>query len=431
MNKWGKTLAAALISATALTASGGQAATAATSVKPVTVLLDDVAMSFDGIQAQIKSNITFVPFRSIAEAMGIDIQWNAKLRRITATGQVNGQATTVVLDVGKITATVNGKSVKLIAAPYTMNDRTLIPLNFFSTQFGAKVGWDGTTRTVSIVSPLREMYLRGFYAISSFAERAHIDEMNSVAFGWARLDANGELTTSGKDFYWPPAATDASPESIVSGASAEGIAPYLMVFAVDGSDELTKMLSDPALRDRSIDGILKLAKEKGFGGVQLDFEGLGLRDNAPEQRKLFNDYVSLLASKLKPEGLKLSLAVPPPNGAYKGYDYATLAGLADDLVVMAYAYHPAGTPNHTPQPNAKVEAAITGLLKAGVPKEKLILGIDLWSETPQTIDDKLGLAKRYALKGAAFWRIGLYSYYGQEMTDTINRSVVKLTTVSN
>lgn len=70
--------------------------------------------------------------------------------------------------------------------------------------------------------------------------------------------------------------------------------------------------------------------------------------------------------------------------------------------------------------------AIASLLELGVPKDKLILGIDLWSETPQSVDDKLGLAKRYGLKGAAFWRIGLFSYYGQEMTDAIKGAAVKL-----
>ncbi|MBW5448074.1 copper amine oxidase [Cohnella sp. CFH 77786] len=425
MNKWGKTFAAALIACGAFTAVNKGDAVAAD--KPVTVLLDDVAMTFDGTQAQIRSNLTFVPFRPIAEALGIAIKWNAADKRITAQAQVGGQSKTVILNVGKTRATVNGQSVQLAAAPYTINGFTLIPLNFFSTQFGAKVGWEPASRTVSIVSPARAMHVRGFYAISSFPERDRIADMNSVAFGWARLDGNGELTTSGKDFYWPPAAGETTPESIVSGASAQGIEPYLMVFAVDGKDELTKMLSDPSLRDRSIDKIVALVQEKGFSGVMLDYEGLGLKaETRDRQKKLLNEYVRLLADRLNSGGIKLSLAVPPPNSAYKAYDYATLAGIADDLVVMAYEYHPAGTPDHVPQPNAWVNAAIVTLLKAGVPKEKLLLGIDLWSETPQSIDGKLGLAKRYALKGTAFWRIGLYSYYGKEMTDAIHRAAVKL-----
>jgi hypothetical protein len=423
MNKWGKVLAAAWLAGGTFIVSASGIATAAP--KPVSVLLDDVPMTFTEAAPQISHNITFVPFRAIAEPLGVDIKWNQAAKTITATQMVESDSKTVVLHLGKTTAEVNGAPVKLAAAPFTANNRTLIPLNFFSTQFGAKVSWNGTTRTVSIVSPVRQMHMRGFYAISSYAERSRIDDMNSVAFGWIRLDVNGELTTTGKDYYWPSAAGTDTPEAIVSNSASQGKTPYLMVYAVDGNQELTKMLSNETLRTRSMDNIVSLAKEKGFQGVMLDFEGLGLKLNAIEQQKLLNDYVRSLGKQLSPDGIKLSLAVPPPNSDYKGYDYRTLAALADDLVIMAYEYHPKGTAAHTPQPNAKVDAALSALIKTGVPAEKLLLGIDLNSETPASIDDKLGLAKRYHLKGAAFWRIGLYSFYGQEMIDAINRSAVK------
>jgi hypothetical protein len=419
---WGKRTAAALLAGSLL--AGGLAQTATAAPKPVTVLLDDIAMTFDGTNAEISNNVTFVPFRSIGEAMGIDIKWKETTKTITAVNDVNGAKKTVVLQVGKVNATVNGKTFKLAAAPYMKNGRTLIPLSFFSTQFGAQVGWNGTTRTVSIVSPVRKMHLRGFYAISAFSERARIDDMNSVAFGWLRVDSNGEIITNGKDYYWPKPAGDVTPESIIRDTAAKGIDPYLMVYSVDGNLELTKMLSDPTLRDRSIDNIAAKAKDNGFSGILLDYEGLGHSLDPVEQQKLLNDYVRLLVKKL--DGIKLSLAVHPPNSAYKGYDYRTLAQLADDLVIMSYQYHPVGTAVHTPQPNKQVEDSIAMLIKAGIPKEKLLLGIDIWSETPQSVDDKLGLAKRYGLKGASFWRIGLYSFYGQPMIDAINRSAVKL-----
>lgn len=416
-------MAAAWLSCGTLLYAADDVATAA--AKPVTVLLDDVPMTFDGVAATITSDITFVPFRAIAEAMDITVEWTAATKTITAKGTVDGQPRTVVLQVGKTTATVDGKSAKLIAAPYVKNGWTLIPLSFFSTSFGAQVGWNGTTRTVSIVSPAREMHLRGFYALGAFGERDRIAGLDSVAFGWIRVDENGEMTTSGKEYYWPQPAGEITPESLVTDVNAEGKDSYLMVYSVDGKGELTKMLSDAGLRDKSIGTIVSLAKEKSFGGVLLDFEGLGLKLDPKAQAQLLNDYVKILSEKLKAEGIKLSLAVPPPNSAFKGYDHLALSKMADDLVIMAYEYHPAGTPDHTPQPNSLVQAAIASLLKLGVPKEKLLLGVDLWSETPASIDDKLGLAKRYDLKGAAFWRIGLYFHYGQEMTDAIDRSVRK------
>ncbi len=422
MKKWGTSLAALLIGCTALSSVG----TAAAPAKPVTVMLDDVVLKFGDAEPEITKDYTFVPFRALGEALGIEILWNHDTRTITAEQEVDGKKRTVVLQVDQTVAKVDDRSVKLPAAPYIKHNRTLIPLSFFSTQFGAKVGWDGDTRTVSIVSPVREMHFRGFYAISSFAERNLIAEMNSVAFGWVRVDENGKLTTGGKDFYWPQPSGSVTPESIVQDAAAAGTDPYLMVYASDSQGELTRMLSDPSLRSQSIDHIAERVKEKGFSGVLLDFEGLGFKLDAKRQQQILNEYVRLLDEKLKPEGVPISLAVPPPNSVYKGYDYAALAKRAEDLVVMAYEYHPAGTPSHTPQPNEKVDEAIQAMMASGVPRDKIMLGIDIWSETPQSIDDKLGLAKRYGLKGAAFWRIGLFSYYGREMTDAISRSAVKI-----
>jgi hypothetical protein len=109
MNKWGKAWAAAcLAGGTFVVAASGNAAAAA---KPVTVMLDDVPMTFNGTAAQISHDITFVPFRAIAEALGIDVKWDAATKTITATNTTEGQTKTVALHVGKTTAEVHGQQL--------------------------------------------------------------------------------------------------------------------------------------------------------------------------------------------------------------------------------------------------------------------------------------------------------------------------------
>lgn len=417
----GKTIAATLISLSLLGTTvniGDVHAAPAISVK-----LDNVALQFDAAP-RVDKGVTYVPFRTVGEALGIRITWNSKTQTVKAVGSVKGQATEVLLQVGSTTATVNGTKVKLAAAPVQREGRVLIPLSSFSSQFGVGVKWDQATRTVSLVSPQREMHLRAFYAVRAFHEIDLVPSMNSVAFGWSRIDRNGQFTLQGDEYYLPEAAGEVTPQTIVADAADQNIKPYLMVYALDGQGELTKVLSDSSLREKSIQGINDAVTENGFGGVVLDFEGLGFKLDAKQQQKLLNDYVKQLKASL-PRDISISLAVPPLNSAYQGYDYKTLASLADDLIIMAYQYNPAGTKAQVPEPNSLVDQAIQLALNAGVPKDKLLLGINLNSETGTSVDDKLGLAKRYDLKGAAFWRLGLFREFNNQMVEAVNSSVIK------
>lgn len=389
----------------------------------ITVKLDNIALKFDAAP-RIEKGVTYVPFRTVGESLGIGIQWNSKTQTVKAVGKVKGQTTEVLLQVGSSTATVNGKKVKLAAAPVQREGRVLIPLSSFSSQFGVGVKWDQSTRTVSLVSSQREMHLRAFYAVRAFHEIDLVSSMNSVVFGWSRIDREGQFTLQGDEYNFPAAAGDITPQSIVADAADQDIKPYLMVYALDGNGELTKVLSDSSLRKKSIQGISTAVAENGFGGVVLDFEGLGFKLDPVQQQKLLNNYVKELKASLGAD-ISLSLAVPPLNSAYKGYDYKTLAATADDLIIMAYQFNPVGTDAQVPEPNSLVQQAIELALQAGVPKEKLLLGISLNSETPSSVDDKLGLAKRYDLKGAAFWRLGLFRLYNDQMEDAVGASVVK------
>ncbi len=392
---------AALIS---LLASGGGIAEAqALQATKTTIELDGYPLPFP-IEPAVVNGLNMVPFRAIAEALQVEVAWNAKTKTITATkaGADKAQPHTVILRLGDSTASVNGMPVKLHAAPISENGHTLVPLAFFSSQFGAHVAWDGPARTVRIQSPAADLYTMGYYAISSFDERAYIPSFDAVAFGWSRIDAEGRLTLNGTTFKWPQNAGEVTPESIVRDTRAEGTHAHLMVFGTDGQGELTKLLSDPVLSRQAVDTIVATAVDKGFNGISLDLEGLGLTGDYEQVQQSYTAFVRLLASEAEPAGLTLSIALHPLNGAYHGYDYEALAGLADELIIMAYPY----ANEDAPEPMNRVDEAIRMALKEA-PREKLVLGISFGSEDASSVNGKIGLAKRYGLKGVAFWRIGL------------------------
>ncbi|MFD1179370.1 stalk domain-containing protein [Paenibacillus puldeungensis] len=370
----------------------------------VQILLDGYPMSFSG-QPVVINGTTMVPFRSISEALGIPVTWNQAAKTISAVKGEGPDAVRVQLKLNNKVATVNNTSVKLAVAPQSIAGNTLIPLSFFSQQFGAKVSWDQVSRTVTIASPQKRMYTLGFYAISSYSEASAIPSLDSVAFGWSRIDENGQFTLTGKDFKMPQPAGDVTAESLVSSAAESHTSPYLMVYSSDSKGELTKLLSSSELRQKAISDMISAATEKSFQGIMLDFEGLGLTTDRKTTQDSFTAFVKSLAKETDAAGLKLSLALHPLNSSYHGYDYKALGNIADELVIMAYDYQ-AGQSAKTPEPTNKVDEAIRLALKETT-KDKLILGLNLNNEDGNSVTTLAGLAKRYDLKGIALWRLGL------------------------
>lgn len=392
--------AIALGSMSALQGNSVQAASASTGVN---ILLDGYPLPFP-VEPLVMKGTTMVPFRAIAEALGIPVVWNQATKTITATKTVESVSKQVELTIGSKKAMVNGAAVQLAVPPQNIRGTTMIPLSFFSGQFGAGVSWNQSTKTVSIISPKKDMYTLGFYALSSFDQYSFVPDFDAIAFGWSRIDRSGEFTTQGEEYKWPMAAGTITPELMISDAAARGTSPYLMVYSVDGKLELTKNLEDSALQARTISGIVDTAVQKGFEGIMLDLEGLGLSGDKAKVRTDYNRFVQNLSSKARQAGLKLSIILHPLNSSYSGYDYKTLGSLADDLIIMAYAYGD----EKSPEPVNKVDEAIRLALKQ-VGKEKLILGISVASENENSVNTKIGLAKRYDLKGISIWRLGIIS----------------------
>lgn len=384
---------------------------AGSSPSSIQILLDGYPLA-STVSPVIIQNTTLVPFRTISEALGVSVTWNASNKTIQAVKEQDGVRTEVLLTMDSKQAVVNGSPVSLAVAPRSISGSTVIPLSFFSHQFGAQVHWEQTTKTVSITSPKREMYTLGFYAISSVSDAPAIPSLDAVAFGWSRIDENGKFTQAGKDFKLPQPLGEITPDTLIGDASAAGTTSYLMVYSSDTKGELTKVVEDATTRQQAISDMIAAAKEKEFSGILLDFEGLGLTTDKASTRASFNAFVKQLAQETQSSGLKLALALHPLNSSFQGYDYRTLGQLADELVIMAYDYQTgsgSSTSDKTePEPIAKVDEAIRLALQE-TSKDKLILGLNLYHENAASVTKLTGLAKRYDLKGIALWRLGLIS----------------------
>jgi hypothetical protein len=102
-----------------------------------------MALSVEPIQVV---NRTMVPMRSIFEALGARVQWNASTQTVTATRD----ATDIQLTIGELVAQVNGQAVALDVPAMMYRGSTMVPLRFVSESLGADVRWNEATQTVSM-----------------------------------------------------------------------------------------------------------------------------------------------------------------------------------------------------------------------------------------------------------------------------------------
>lgn len=120
----------------------------------ITLKIDDTAMVVNDttttldVPAQIINDRTMVPLRAIFEALGANVDWDGATRTITGKkGDI-----TVVMVVDATVMKVNDKEVTLDTPAQIVSDRTLVPARAISEALGAKVDWDGATRTVTITA---------------------------------------------------------------------------------------------------------------------------------------------------------------------------------------------------------------------------------------------------------------------------------------
>lgn len=89
---------------------------------------------------------TLVPLRAIFEAMGASVDWDQATK--TVTGIKDDKE--IKLQIGNKAATINGNSVNLDVPAVVIKGNTLVPTRFIAESLGAKVEWDGSTRSVMI-----------------------------------------------------------------------------------------------------------------------------------------------------------------------------------------------------------------------------------------------------------------------------------------
>ena len=169
-------------------------------------------------------------------------------------------------------------------------------------------------------------------------------------------------------------------EMLLSEAARLGTVPLMHLSTLTETDNFSseravQVLTDLPLQAALIDQIVATITEKGYQGLDVDFEYI-----PGAQRENYAAFIRTLRERLAPMGLPVIVALAPktyaqqPGLLYEAHDYALLGAAADFVLLMTYEWgYTAGPPMAvSPLPNVRqvLDYAVTE-----IPREKIYLGI--------------------------------------------------------
>ena len=120
-------------------------------VSGIQVQLNGKYLTFSDAAPEAVSGRTFLPFRTVFEAMGAKVDYESETSTVVAVKD----GRTLRMALGSTEATVTEDGIETVipmdVAAYAQNNRTYIPVRFAAQAFGCNVGWDAENQTVVLV----------------------------------------------------------------------------------------------------------------------------------------------------------------------------------------------------------------------------------------------------------------------------------------
>mgnify|MGYP005955170141 CR=1 FL=1 len=253
---------------------------------------------------------------------------------------------------------------------------------------------------------------------------------------------------------------------LLAEAELFGVGAVMVFGSIDesgsfSSEKASRLFQDQALQDIVLDHILQEMEEKGYRGVDMDFEYISKEDAAA-----YFTFLGNARQRLHANGFFLHVDLAPktyagqPGLLYEAHDYGIIGTLADSVLVMTYewgyAYGPPMPVAPLPQVEQVLQYAVSEIpswkIQMGIPnygydwqlpyqsgtravtlgnQEAVLLasqvgaeiqfeesvqtptfqytraGIDhqVWFEDARSIAAKLNLAESLGLGGVAYWNL--------------------------
>lgn len=351
-----------------------------------------------------------------------------------------------------------GDSVDSIASLYSLSAETLILDNQLVPPYALAIGQTLFIAGTQAPAPSRELYAFGYAYpyISPWVLEQTLPFLSALYIFSYGFTYDGNLL--------PPGASD---QWMIAKSWQYHVPPILTLTPMGSNGQfnnalITSVVHSSLYRENLISQLLYTLDEKGFAGVDVDFEYIRADD-----RDAFTAFVSGLTQALHDSGYSCTVALAPKTSAgqpgllYEGKDYAALGAIADSVLLMTYEWGYKYGPNMAVAPLNMVRAVVdyaiseipAGKINLGIPnygydwplpfvrgttvartignveavqiaiENSAVIAFDelaaspyfhytssgtgheVWFEDLRSIQAKFDLIKEYSLKGAGYWQL--------------------------
>lgn len=256
---------------------------------------------------------------------------------------------------------------------------------------------------------------------------------------------------------------------LITMAKEYNVMPLMHVSNIGASETFesslaSALLNSSSAQDAFVENVVRIVNEKGYGGVDFDFEYVYAAD-----KDAFTALVARVSSILNPMGKEVVVALAPKTNAnqsgllFEGHDYPGMGRAANLVLLMTYewgySYGPPMAVAPLPQVSTVLDYAVST-----IPRNKILMGIPaygydwklpyeantrapsiypqdaqnlaverraeitydsvsgapnfnywqgsgrhvVWYEDARSIEAKLSMATRYGLRGISYWTIMRY-----------------------
>lgn len=172
-------------------------------------------------------------------------------------------------------------------------------------------------------------------------------------------------------------------EDIIAAAIAQDVVPMMSITnftsTTAGSNLAHVVLASPELRETVITNVLEVMDEKGYKGLNIDFENV-----LPEDRENYNTFLQLAVDRLHPQGYFVSTAVAPKVSGtqtgtlYEAHDYEAHGRIVDFVILMTYEWGYRFGPPQAISPINEMRRVVEYALSV-MPAEKIMLGFQIYA----------------------------------------------------